>query len=353
MSWAKFDDRYDDHPKLKRAWKENRATVGIHAMAITAACRHETDGVIDDLWLEEKLPAKKEREQVLGILVKLGLFEDLGDGNYAVHDFLTYNRSKQDAEEKRRKDRERKAAHGAKGGKRRGDSDEDVPATPAGVAPDAPRNPGGNAAESPPIPDGPQVDSDAIPRGIHSESQAPDPTRPDPTEVESVSAGGSASASALALGVDPLAVIEALPSSGGSRLWDQTWPLQRGDVLASLASLAPGDVPDRFKPLLPEHLPRVQRLVAEQLADNWRSWDSRNIRFAVMNSYVPQALGLIATEIGAAAGPPSATKAGRQSERDAEYAAAVEASPRKGGLFGAAALPADRRGVIDGEVIER
>lgn len=94
MSWAKFDDRYDDHRKIKRAWKANRGSIGLHAMAITYCTRHATDGIVDDDWLMERLPAKPERQKVLAVLVDCGLFEQV-DGGYRVHDFLEYNASKE------------------------------------------------------------------------------------------------------------------------------------------------------------------------------------------------------------------------------------------------------------------
>ncbi len=100
MSWAKLDDRYDDNRKVKRAWRKDRAAVGLHAMAITYCSRHRTDGVVDIEWLEDRLPASRERNKTLGVLVELGLFEPLDGGeHWYVHDYLDYNPSRQDKEE--------------------------------------------------------------------------------------------------------------------------------------------------------------------------------------------------------------------------------------------------------------
>lgn len=103
MSWAKFDDRYHGNRKIRRAWKANRASVGLHAMAVTYCAQNETNGVVDLEWIEEKLPSPAERERVLGALLDTGLFEstNTGDGGYLVHDFLVYNQSHAEAEEKR------------------------------------------------------------------------------------------------------------------------------------------------------------------------------------------------------------------------------------------------------------
>lgn len=99
MSWAKLDDRYDDNRKIKRAWRRNRAAVGLHAMAITYCSRHRTDGVVDIDWLEERLPAEKERAKVIGVLVDGGLFEPVDAEHWRVHDYLDYNPSRQARDE--------------------------------------------------------------------------------------------------------------------------------------------------------------------------------------------------------------------------------------------------------------
>lgn len=108
MTWAKFDDRYHDNRKVKRAWKAHPRAVGLHAMAVTYCAMHETDGMVDVEWLEEKLPAARERASVLAVLVEVGLFEPGEEGSYLVHDYLTYNPERADLEEKRRRDSERK-----------------------------------------------------------------------------------------------------------------------------------------------------------------------------------------------------------------------------------------------------
>lgn len=108
MTWAKFDDLYDDNRKIKRAWRAHPRAVGLHAMAITYCSRHETDGIVDPEWLEEKLPVARERAAVLVALVDVGLFVAVGDDSYLVHDYLTYNPERADLEEKRRRDSERK-----------------------------------------------------------------------------------------------------------------------------------------------------------------------------------------------------------------------------------------------------
>lgn len=108
MTWARFDDLYDDNRKVKKAWRANPRAVGLHAMAITYCARHETDGIVDAEWLEEKLPAVRERDMVLAALVSVGLFEPLDGGAHLVHDYLVYNPEHADLVAKRERDSARK-----------------------------------------------------------------------------------------------------------------------------------------------------------------------------------------------------------------------------------------------------
>lgn len=148
MSWARFDDLYDDNRKVKRAWRECRAAVGLHSMAITYCARHETDGTVDLDWLEEKLPRPTERTRALETLTRHGLFERVDDDHYVVHDYLEYNESRSKLAERRARDAERKAAGRRNGGHR-----------PRGVRPD----------------------SDETDDGFREESNGPDPSHPDPS----------------------------------------------------------------------------------------------------------------------------------------------------------------------------
>jgi hypothetical protein len=129
VSWVKDDDRMDDTPKIKRAWREERASVGLWAMAKTCAARHESDGLVRLEWVEEKLPDVEERERVLHALCRRELFELLPAGEtrttrvrevrikygpldedaYIVHDYLEFNEAHQEAEERRAKEAKRKA----------------------------------------------------------------------------------------------------------------------------------------------------------------------------------------------------------------------------------------------------
>jgi hypothetical protein len=129
VAWVKNDDRMDDTPKVKRAWREERASIGLWAMAKTCTARHEDDGLVRLEWVEEKLPDVDERERVLRVLCERELFELLPAGEtratrvrevrvkygpldedaYIVHDYLEFNEARQEAEERRAKEAKRKA----------------------------------------------------------------------------------------------------------------------------------------------------------------------------------------------------------------------------------------------------
>jgi hypothetical protein len=111
MAWAKFDDRYDDNRKIKRAWRLCPAAVGLHVMASTYSSRHGTDGIVDLAWLEEKIPQPKQLKKTIDVLVEAGLFDVLDGESFAIHDFLEYNPSKAQVEREREWDRRRKELH--------------------------------------------------------------------------------------------------------------------------------------------------------------------------------------------------------------------------------------------------
>lgn len=131
MAWARFDDLYDDNRKIKRAWRQQRAAVGLHAMAVTYCSRHETDGRVDVDWLEEKLPKDSEREKVLRVLVDVGLFVEVDDEHYRVKDYLDFNPSKATLDAKRAADAKRKRK-----------------SSPHGIQAESERNPDGGDTES-------------------------------------------------------------------------------------------------------------------------------------------------------------------------------------------------------------
>lgn len=115
MGYGKLDDLYDDNRKIKRAWRRHRASVGLHAQAISYCNRWQTNGLVDFEWLEEKLEDAEERAEVVGCLVDCGLFvpTEAGDG-FLVNDFLDHNRSR----EERQQLHDQRVEAGRKGGQK-------------------------------------------------------------------------------------------------------------------------------------------------------------------------------------------------------------------------------------------
>lgn len=154
MAWVKLDDRFWSHPKLVAA---GLAARGLDLAGVCWSAAHETDGFIPTASLPAIAAGDHHATRLAAKLVEVGRWTEVSDG-WEIHDFLTYNRSHAQSEEKRKQDRERKTA-GRSSQVRGPDGRVSV-----GHAPEARRNP----------PTGP-VDSLRIPPTV-----APVPTRPDP-----------------------------------------------------------------------------------------------------------------------------------------------------------------------------
>lgn len=92
MPYARFDDRYDDHRKIKRALRREPAAVAIHAMAITYCNRHNTNGELELDTVEEwlaLLPYKtRRRRRVLDVLLSEELFTQVDSETFLVEGSL-------------------------------------------------------------------------------------------------------------------------------------------------------------------------------------------------------------------------------------------------------------------------
>lgn len=102
MPWAKVDDTLHSHPKARKA---GLPALGLHLLAMSYCGQYLTDGFVDRDWLDERLRTASEHK-LPDKLVTAGLWHR-GDGGFWIHDWLVYNPSRAEVEEKRAK---RKAA---------------------------------------------------------------------------------------------------------------------------------------------------------------------------------------------------------------------------------------------------
>ena len=109
MGWARIDDGYYDHPKVLRAVELDAGSIGLHVRAISYCAKQELNGHIPERAVCALMPLQRDREKAVAALIEVGLFQATEDG-YVLHDYLDYNPSREEILEKRKRDRERKAA---------------------------------------------------------------------------------------------------------------------------------------------------------------------------------------------------------------------------------------------------
>ena len=106
MPWAKFDDRFNQHPKVIAA---GPLAIALHMRAIVYSAQYLTDGVIRRRTLRHIIDWGDDEDDFGGRppsnialakrLVNAALWEEAGDGEgWVIHDYLDYNPSREDAE---------------------------------------------------------------------------------------------------------------------------------------------------------------------------------------------------------------------------------------------------------------
>lgn len=131
MTWVRIDDGFRDHPKFLDL---SLAAVGLWASALAYCNKHNTDGRVPRAAiprlgmriLPNGVPTKEKTswvEAVVAELVGAGLWELLGDGSIAIHDFLDWNPSKEQVMSKRAEVSAKRSAAGKVGASRRWQSD--------------------------------------------------------------------------------------------------------------------------------------------------------------------------------------------------------------------------------------
>ena len=111
MTWAKLDDRFHSHPKIVSA---GIAATGVYAMGLSYAACHDTDGLLPREWVKSIRGGRRHVERLL----ELDLWREVKDG-YSIPDYLDFNPSKAEVEERRAKDARRKKSERNPSGLRR------------------------------------------------------------------------------------------------------------------------------------------------------------------------------------------------------------------------------------------
>lgn len=106
MSWARFDDQYSDHPKIVEAGPMAEL---LDVRGIIYSARMQTDGLITAASLRQisrDIPRVRERVRKL---IEVERWEEAPGGGWMIHDFLEFNFSRAEREEKRGYDNRRMA----------------------------------------------------------------------------------------------------------------------------------------------------------------------------------------------------------------------------------------------------
>lgn len=109
MTWLKTDDKFPEHRKIRRL---TDAAYRLHHTAMCACAKDETDGLVTEADIADMEHGPRLRKH-LDALVDAHLWEAV-DGGWIIHDFLDYNPSHGQQEDKRTKQRERQAQWRAK-----------------------------------------------------------------------------------------------------------------------------------------------------------------------------------------------------------------------------------------------
>lgn len=89
MPWVTKDDQFPEHPKN---WALSDAAYRLHDAGIHYCNRHQTDGRVPASKVRSLVP--KFRPAALCELTDRAMWVPLGNGDWEVHDYLDWNKSK-------------------------------------------------------------------------------------------------------------------------------------------------------------------------------------------------------------------------------------------------------------------
>jgi hypothetical protein len=103
MPWGRIDDSLYDHPKLDALGRQKLPAIGLHTLTLSWCNRWLTDGAVSC----DRVVKLGGTVKLAETLVAAGLWEQTRSG-YQVHDYLQYNDSRAEVEERREIEREKK-----------------------------------------------------------------------------------------------------------------------------------------------------------------------------------------------------------------------------------------------------
>lgn len=114
MPWVVTDDQLPEHPKV---WALSDAAYRLHSAAIYYCNRHTTDGKVPASKVRALVP--RFRQSSLDELTDRAMWIPNSSGDYVLHDYLDWNKSKAEIEHHRDKLSTVRSAAGKKGAKTR------------------------------------------------------------------------------------------------------------------------------------------------------------------------------------------------------------------------------------------
>jgi hypothetical protein len=108
MTWVRIDDHLHAHPKFRLAWEIDPTSVGLELFALSHSAAYLTDGMVDDRFVRPWFRSAHRRQRAVDALVEAGLWVPDGSVGWQIHDYLDYNESREQVEERRRRDLARK-----------------------------------------------------------------------------------------------------------------------------------------------------------------------------------------------------------------------------------------------------
>jgi hypothetical protein len=127
MTWIRVDDHFADHPKVMALETHRLAGLGLWVVAASYAARYLTDGFVPFSHVRAHGPAR-----LISRMVAVGLFEPV-DGGYRLHDWLTYNPSRQAVHDSQAKKRAAGRAGGQASAGARAQADRQAKSNPVPV----------------------------------------------------------------------------------------------------------------------------------------------------------------------------------------------------------------------------